>query len=192
MGKSRLMEKLGEYEYLVSADSFFQVNPGQATRMLELVQEWAALGREESVIDAYCGVGTFLLPLAKQAGPALGVEAEESALDDARLNITTWHLRNVHLQRGKVEKVLPEMVKEGAHCTVLLLDPPRKGCGPMVTTAATKLRPKRILLISCHPATLARDLKALSEHGYQPTRLQPIDMFPHTWHVETVALCERR
>ncbi len=191
-GKSRLTERLGEYEYHVSADSFFQVNPVQATRLLALVQEWAAVGRQESIIDAYCGVGTFLLPLASQGGPALGIESDESSLNDARLNATTWHLREVHLQRGKVEKVLPEMVHEGGRCDVLVLDPPRRGCGPLVSVAATRLRPHRLLLISCDPATLARDLKTLSEHGYAPTRLQPIDMFPHTWHVETVALCEPR
>jgi len=191
-GKSRLVERLGEYEYHVSADSFFQVNPAQAARLVDLVVEWAGLGRQESVIDAYCGVGTFLLPLARHGGPALGIESEESALDDARLNVTTWHLRNVHLQRGKVEKVLPEMAREGGRCSVIVLDPPRRGCGPVVTTTATRLRPRRIVLISCHPATLARDLKGLAEHGYQPMKLQPVDMFPHTWHVETVAVCERR
>ena len=84
----------------------------------------------------------------------------------------------------------PGMVREGAHCDVVVLDPPRKGAGPIVVTAATRLRPKRILLISCHPATLARDLKTLAEHGYVPRCIQPIDMFPHTWHVEAVALCE--
>ena len=190
LGKSRLVETLDGYEYHVSADSFFQVNPAQAARMVSQVQEWAGLRKGESVIDAYCGVGTFLLPLAESGGPALGIEADESALNDARLNAQLWHLRNVHLQRGKVETVLSNLVREDGHCDVLVLDPPRKGCGPIVSVAATRLRPRRILLISCHPATLARDLKTLAEHGYRPRRLQPIDMFPHTWHVETVAVCE--
>ena len=189
-GKSRLVETLGEYEYHVSADSFFQVNPAQATRMLALVEEWAQMGKHDSVIDAYCGVGTFLLPLARGGGPALGIEAEDAALADARLNAEVWHLRNADIERGKVERVLPGMVREGAHCDVVVLDPPRKGAGPIVVTAATRLRPKRILLISCHPATLARDLKTLAEYGYVARRIQPIDMFPHTWHVEAVALCE--
>jgi tRNA/tmRNA/rRNA uracil-C5-methylase (TrmA/RlmC/RlmD family) len=123
-GKSRLVETLGEYEYHVSADSFFQVNPAQATRMLALVEEWAQMGKHDSVIDAYCGVGTFLLPLAKGGGPALGIEAEDAALADARLNAKVWHLRNADIERGKVERVLPGMVREGAHCDVVVLDPP--------------------------------------------------------------------
>jgi 23S rRNA (uracil1939-C5)-methyltransferase len=191
-GKSRLTERLGEHEYHVSADSFFQVNPAQAARTVQLVQEWAGLGKGESLIDAYCGVGTFLLPLAQAGGPALGIESEDGALSDARLNAKLWRLREVHLQRGKVETVLPRLAREGGHCDVLVLDPPRKGCGPIVSVAATRLRPKRIILVSCDPATLARDLKTLAEHGYPPRRLQPIDMFPHTWHVEAVALCEAR
>lgn len=190
VGKSRLVEKLGDHAYHVSADSFFQVNPGQAARLLSLVQEWAGLRKGESVIDAYCGVGTFLLPLARAGGPALGVESDESALRDARLNSQLWRLRNVHLQRGKVERVLPAMAREGGRCDVLVLDPPRKGCGPIVSVAATRLRPRRILLISCDPATLARDLKTLAEHAYPPQRIQPLDMFPHTWRLEAVALCE--
>lgn len=190
-GKSRLRERLGEHEYQVSADSFLQVNPAQAARTVALVQEWAGLARGESIIDAYCGVGTFLLPLAQSGGPALGIEADESALKDARLNTQLWHLRTVHLQRGKVESVLPHLAREGGHCDVIVLDSPRKGCGPIVSVAATKLRPRRIILVSCDPATMARDLKTLAEHGYPPRRLQPIDMFPHTWHVETAALCER-
>ncbi len=189
LGKSRLVETLDGYEYHVSADSFFQVNPTQAARLVSLVQEWAGLRKGESVIDAYCGVGTLLLPLAESDGPALGIEADESALNDARLNAQLWHLRNVHLQRGKVETVLSNLVREGGHCDVLVLDPPRRGCGPLVSVAATRLRPRRILMVSCDPATLARDLKTLAAHGYPPQRLQPLDMFPHTWHVETVAVC---
>jgi 23S rRNA (uracil1939-C5)-methyltransferase len=191
LGRSRLVEKLDDHEYHVSADFFFQVNPVQAARTVAVVQEWAGLRKGESVVDAYCGVGTFLLPLAESDGPALGIESDESALNDARLNAQLWHLRNVHLQRGKVESVLPNMAREGGRCDVLVLDPPRKGCGPIVSVAATRLRPRRILLISCDPATLARDLKTLAAHGYPPKRIQPIDMFPHTWHVEAVAVCER-
>jgi 23S rRNA (uracil1939-C5)-methyltransferase len=191
LGKSRLIEYLGEGGYQVSPDSFFQVNPAQATRLLALVEEWAGVTREDTIIYAYCGVGAFLLPLARRSGPAVGLESDDAAITDARLNIAHWRLRNVRLQRGKVETVLPRLAREGARADVIVLDPPRRGAGPVAATAAARLAPKRIILVSCDAATMARDLKTLAEHGYPPRRVQPIDMFPHTAHIEAVALCAR-
>jgi 23S rRNA (uracil1939-C5)-methyltransferase len=191
VGRSHLVERLGEGAYRLSPDSFFQVNPRQAARVLSLVSEWADVGPSEVVVDAYCGVGTFLLPLARAARQAGGIEAEESALSDARANLRHWRLANTTLYHGRVERVLPRLAERGRRADVVVLDPPRKGCGPVVCEAAARLQPRRILLVSCHPATLARDLKLLAGHGYPARRLQPVDMFPQTWHVEALALCER-
>jgi 23S rRNA (uracil1939-C5)-methyltransferase len=190
-GKSHLVERLGDGSYRVSPDSFFQVNPRQGARIVSLVTEWAGVGPGDVVLDAYCGVGALLLPLARRARQAAGVEADEAALADARANLRRWRLKGVTLYQGRVERVLPRLGERGFRADVVVLDPPRKGCGPVVCEAAARLRPRRILLVSCHPATLARDLKLLAGHGYPARRLQPVDMFPQTWHVEAVAVCER-
>jgi 23S rRNA (uracil1939-C5)-methyltransferase len=192
MGEGHLLEEVGGHTYRVSADSFFQTSPGQAARAVELVREWADIGPGDTVVDLYSGVGTFLLPLAGRARRAFGVEAAESAVSDGKANARAWGLRNVTFYQRNVERVLPRWVERGRTAEVVVLDPPRKGAGPIVTASVAKLQPRRIVLVSCDPATLARDLKHLAELGYPCARVQPIDMFPQTWHVEAVALCERQ
>jgi len=191
LGRRYLTEQLGEAPYRVSPDSFFQVNPQQAARMVALVHEWAQVGPRDGVLDLYSGVGTFLLPLARAAHHGVGIEANQAALADARANLRQWQLSNVTVYEGKVEHLLPRLAQRKWRSDVIVLDPPRKGCGSLVCTAAAKLEPRRIILVSCHPAALARDLKYLGEHGYTPSRVQPVDMFPQTWHVEAVCLCSR-
>ncbi len=194
-GESSVSEKLGRGEYRVSGDSFFQSNPAQATRMIALVTERAGVQKDDTVLDLYSGVGTFLLPLARHARRATGVEESESAVEDASANARAWGLRNVTLHERRVERFLAKAVPpapspQSLAPAVVVLDPPRKGCGPIVSAQVAKLRPRRIILVSCHPATLARDLKSFAEAGYPCRRVQPIDMFPQTWHVEAVAVCE--
>ena len=216
-GEYYIAEQLAGQEYRVSADSFFQSNPAQAGRIVELVGEWAGVAKTDSILDLYSGVGTFLLPFARGARRAIGVEESESAVDDAKANARAWRLRNVTHYERRVERILPRLIEgrgesvtrpldsaQGRHgrpggsrlrvkkgaADVVVLDPPRKGCGPIVTALVAKLKPRRIILISCHPATLARDLKSLSEHGYPCRRVQPVDMFPQTYHIESVALLE--
>jgi len=191
VGSKHVEERLGAGSYRVSADSFFQTNPAQAAGVVELVREWAQADETQVVVDAYTGVGTFLLPLAEGASSAVGVEADNSALQDARSNALRWGLGNVTLQRGRVERALPRLAAKGWRPDVVVLDPPRRGCGPIVCAHVAKLTPRRIILVSCHPAMLGRDLKSLAELGYPVRRVQPVDMFPQTWHVEAVALCER-
>lgn len=201
-GESHITETIGGKEYRVSADSFFQSNPQQAIRMVALVREWAEVAEGETVLDLYSGVGTFLLPLARAARKAVGIEESESAVADAHANMRAWRLRNATLYERRVERMLPKLAQEASRpkqpkerkrapsANVVILDPPRKGCGPIVAALVAKLRPRRIILVSCHPATLARDLKSFAEHGYPCRRIQPIDFFPQTWHVEAVAVCE--
>jgi len=191
LGASHVIEDLGGETYRVSADSFFQTNPVQAARALELAKEWAAVQEDDVVMDLYSGVGTFLLPLARTARRSFGIEESASAARDAHANLRHWRLTGVRLYERRVERLLPKWVEQQRRADIIVLDPPRKGCGPIVLAHVAKLRPKRVILISCHPATLARDLKTLAELGYRPTRLQPVDMFPQTWHVEIVVLCER-
>jgi 23S rRNA (uracil1939-C5)-methyltransferase len=189
-GVGHVVEEIAGGKHRVSADSFFQSNPAQAGKMVELVREWARVERGEVVLDLYSGVGTFLLPLSRAARRGIGVEESESAVQDARANVRTWGLRNVTLYERKVERLLPRLAERGKGADVIVLDPPRKGCGPIVAAYAAKLRPRRMVLVSCHPATLARDLKSLAENGYVCRRVQPVDMFPQTWHVEAVGVCE--
>ncbi len=190
-GNPYLTEQLGQARYRVGPDSFFQVNPAQAARILALVLDWAEVRSSDVIVDAYCGVGTFLLPLSRTAKAGVGIESDDAAISDARANLRQQRLSNVTLYRGRVDHVLPRLAERDLRPDVIVLDPPRKGCGAIVCAAAARLRPRRILLISCHPATLARDLKSLAEHGYPARRLQPVDMFPQTWHTEAVAMCER-
>jgi len=208
-GEYYIAEQLAGQEYRVSADSFFQSNPAQAARMVELVSEWDGVAKTDTILDLYSGVGTFLLPLARAARAAIGVEESAAAIGDAKANARAWRLRNVTHYERRVERFLPRFVERTSPPSpspslergrpgrassevpdVVVLDPPRKGCGPIVTALVAKLKPRRIILISCHPATLARDLKSLAEHGYPCRRVQPVDMFPQTWHVEAVAVCE--
>jgi 23S rRNA (uracil1939-C5)-methyltransferase len=189
-GEDHVVEELGGSRYRVSADSFFQTNPAQAARILALIQDLAGVEKSDVVLDLYAGVGTFLLPLARSARRAIGVEADSSSYADARQNQRRWRLRNVTLHERKVERVLSRLVERDRKADVIVLNPPRKGCGPIVCALAAKLRPRRIILVSCSPATLARDLKDLGEHGYAARSVQPVDMFPQTWHVEAVAVCE--
>ena len=190
-GSAHLEEELAGGNYRVSADSFFQSNPAQTGRVIALVREWAQVGRGDVVLDVFTGVGTFLLSLARTAKRAIGVEADTSSLNDARGNARRWHLSNVDLYERKAERLLSHMAEEGWRADVVVMNPPRKGCGPIVCASAAKLRPRHIILVSCHPATLARDLADLAEHGYACRRVQPVDMFAQTWHVEAAALCER-
>jgi len=189
-GQVRLTERLGPHSYRVSPDSFFQVNPVQAARAVSLVEDLAEVTKGDVVLDCYSGVGTFLLPLARRAGRAVGIESDDSAVADARATMHRWDLRNVRLHRGRVERVLARLIEKEERADIVVLDPPRRGCGPVVCAQVARLRPRRVILVSCHPATLARDLVSLAEHGYRCRRVQPIDMFPQTWHVEAVAACE--
>jgi len=189
-GEGHLVEELADHSYQVSADSFFQSNPRQTERVIELVREWAQVARGDVVLDLYTGVGTFLLPLALAARRAIGIEAEASALSDARANVRRWGLNNVDLYERRAERLLPHIAERGWRADVVVMNPRRRGCGPIVCACVAKLRPRSIILISCDPATLARDLKSLTQQGYRVLRVQPVDMFPQTWHVEAAAICE--
>jgi 23S rRNA (uracil1939-C5)-methyltransferase len=161
--------------------SFFQTNTIQAETLARIVRDRLALTGRETVVDAYCGVGTFGLLLADQAHRIIGIEESASAIQDARHNCRGYD--NIQLIEAKTEHVLPTLEEP---VDAVILDPPRVGCQPEVMQALIKLRPPRVIYVSCDPYTLARDLRILVDGGYELVEVQPIDMFPHTYHVESV------
>ncbi|WP_414548049.1 23S rRNA (uracil(1939)-C(5))-methyltransferase RlmD [Anabaena sp. CCY 0017] len=188
-GVPYLREKFADLEFQILPDTFFQVYTEAAEALLQVIQSELNLQGQELLIDAYCGIGTLTLPLAKQVRQAIGIELQPEAVQQAILNAEHNGINNVTFQVGAVEKLLPEM---GIIPDVVLLDPPRKGCDRAVIDSLLLSKPSRIVYVSCKVATLARDLKLLCQDGeYTITRVQPADFFPQTAHVEAVAFLVR-
>lgn len=190
-GDDTLTQHLGKWAYTVSAESFFQVNNEQGARLLTTVEDFAGDLSSSLFLDGYCGVGTFLVPLASRANRSTGIEEHPIAIRDAEANLARYAVNDVRLYPGRMEVVLPRLVRRGREVDVAVIDPPRKGAGRQVLETLAILGAKKIILVSCDPATFGRDAGDLAALGYQITAVQPIDMFPQTWHVETVALAER-
>jgi len=185
VGSTHFHEAVGGRRFRVSAGSFFQVNTAQAERLIETVLGYLDPREDEVLLDAYCGVGTFGLLLAPQVGEVIGIEESPQALDDADHN--AGDLDNVTLIEGRVEEVLPQLEE----VDLAILDPPRQGVAAPALESLVGLGPRKIVYVSCDPATLARDLGRLAGAGYRLVEVQPVDMFPQTYHVESVALLER-
>ena len=152
--------------------------------------EFAGLTGKETVIDAYCGIGTIGMIAAKTAGQVLGVEVNRDAVRDAIVNAKLNGMKNIRFVCADAGEFMVNMAAEDESCDVLLMDPPRAGSDEAFLSSAVTLAPKRIVYVSCNPETLARDLKYLTKHGYKVKKIQPVDMFPHTNHVECVVqLC---
>lgn len=180
-GAPFLREKLGRFNFRINLLSFFQVNPIQTARMYDLVKEFAELSGRELVVDAYAGIGAIAFWLSDRVGEVVGIDENEGAVKDANENIKSNKLTNVKVEAGAIERVFPEKAD------VVILDPPRGGCSEKALRVVCKAEPKRIVYVSCSPETMARDLKMLSQGGYQVEAVQPVDMFPQTNHVEAVA-----
>jgi len=187
LGKERLEEKIGDAVFSISPGSFVQVNPEQTKALYNKVLEYADMKGQETVVDLYCGIGTISLLLAKKAGKVIGIEEFEAAVDDAEHNARINNFNNVEFIAGKAEVILPEKNASGINPDIIVLDPPRKGCDPVVLEAIVKMKPRKLVYVSCDPATLARDLKIMSELGYKTIEVQPVDMFPQTAGIESVA-----
>ncbi|CAK4865852.1 unnamed protein product [Aphanomyces euteiches] len=190
-GAEFIHDYIGDIKFEISARSFYQVNPIQTEVLYQKALDYAGLTGKEIVIDAYCGIGTISLFLAKNARHVYGVEIVGEAIADARRNAKLNDLRNVSFAVGKAEEIIPAWRADGIVPDVIVVDPPRKGCEPELLETMLEMRPKRIVYVSCNPATLARDLSRLVEGGYVVTEAQPVDMFPHTVHVESVVLLVR-
>jgi 23S rRNA (uracil1939-C5)-methyltransferase len=186
-GNEVIFDLIGDVKFAISALSFYQVNPVQTKVLYDKALEYAGLNGEESVIDAYCGIGTISLFLAQKAKKVFGVEVVPEAIEDAKRNAELNGIMNVEFEAGEAEVVIPKWYKEGNSADVLVVDPPRKGCDETFLQTIIEMKPKRVVYVSCNPATLARDLRILEDGGYKTVEVQPVDMFPQTTHVECVA-----
>ncbi len=185
-GKEKITEKLGELQFSLSPRAFFQLNPEQTIKLYEKVKEAAALTGNERVVDAYCGVGTIGLWLAPDAKEVRGIETIEEAVIDARENAKIAGFDHVQFVTGAAESLLPRWVKQGFTPDVVVVDPPRTGLHKQLMDAIISVRTKRLVYVSCNPSTLAKDCDYLMKQGYKVEWIQPVDMFPHTAHVECV------
>lgn len=186
IGLDYLTEEVGGFLFRISAPSFFQTHTAVAEQMVHQVVEWADLRGTESVLDAYCGVGLFAAHLAPFAQRVVGIEAHPAAAADAGHNLARFP--HVEILAGTVEALAPTL--EGPF-DVVVVDPPRTGCSKEALEALLRLAPRRWIYVSCDPATLARDARQLLNAGYRLHAVQPFDMFPQTYHIETVSLFEK-
>ncbi|WP_353057714.1 23S rRNA (uracil(1939)-C(5))-methyltransferase RlmD [Paenibacillus pasadenensis] len=187
-GSDVIYDELDGIRFAISARSFYQVNPAQTLRLYRSAVDYAGFTGKENVIDAYCGIGTISLFLARHAGQVYGVEIVPEAIEDAKRNAELNGIANASFEAGPAEVVIPRWRSEGVKPDVIVVDPPRKGCDEQLLDTILKMQPERVVYVSCNPATLARDLQVLEAGGYRTVEVQPVDMFPHTVHVESVAL----
>ena len=188
-GKERIEDTIGGLTFTISPLSFFQVNPVQTERIYAQALDCAELAGNETVWDLYCGIGTISLFLARKAKQVYGVEIVPQAIEDAQKNAEANGITNASFYVGKAEEVLPEKYdKEGIKADVIVVDPPRKGCDEKCLETMVRMKPTRIVYVSCDSATLARDAAYLCENGYELKRVRIFDNFPQGGHVETVIL----
>jgi len=190
-GRDHIREGVGGLVFQVSAGSFFQTNTRQAERLFELVIDSAGLTGTETVYDLYSGTGAISLLLARRARWVYGIEVAQAAVDDAGVNAAANAITNCTFVCGEVRFVLPSLIAKGVTAEVVVADPPRAGFHPKALHALITLGARRIVYVSCNPTTLARDLGELVRGGYRLEWVQPVDMFPHTPHIEAVARLER-
>ena len=190
-GENQILDKIGDIKFRISPKSFFQINSLQTPRLYNLAIKKADLKADDVVIDAYSGIGTIGLSVAKHVKVVRGMETISDAVKDANANAKLNGITNAQYVTGKAEEVMPRWAKEGLKTNVIFVDPPRKGLTPEFIDAAAKTKPEKIVYISCNPATQVRDLQLFMEKGYHFNEITPVDMFPQTPHVESVTVLER-
>lgn len=187
-GEDYIVDSLGEYNFKISPLSFYQVNPVQTEILYNVAKQFADLSKDDVVYDLYCGIGTISIFVADSVRMVYGVEIVEEAVEDAKINARINEIDNVRFYAGPAEKLVPEMYQKGMTANVVFVDPPRKGCDENLLNTIIDMKPEKVVYISCNPATLGRDLKYLLDNGFELKRVQPVDLFPMTSHVENVAL----
>ena len=194
-GQSYIEDYIGDIKYRISPLSFYQVNPEQTKRLYQTALEFADIKEGEVVWDLYCGIGTISLFMAQTAEKVCGVEIVPQAIEDAKQNAELNHMTNTEFFVGAAEEVVPEQYEKSGgklRADVVTLDPPRKGCDEKLLETVVKMAPSRIVYVSCDPGTLARDVKVLTEKGYEVKRVRACDMFGGSFHVETVVCLQRK
>ena len=191
-GKGYIRDTLCGCTFRISPQSFYHVNPVQTEILYKTAIEYAGLGRKETVIDAYCGIGTIGLVAAKRAKNVIGVELNPDAVRDARINAKENKITNARFYQGDAGEFMENMAENGEHADVVFMDPPRTGSDKKFMSSVIKLNPSRIVYISCGPETLARDLEYLTKHGYDVRKIQPVDMFSFTDHCENICLLTKK
>lgn len=191
-GPGYIREQLGDFTFRISPRAFYQINPVQTEVLYRTALEYAGLTGTETVVDAYCGTGTIGIFASRDAARVIGVENNRDAVRDAISNAKANRADNVRFYTADASDFLQGMAKAGEHADVVILDPPRAGSDERFLSAVTTVAPERVVYVSCNPETLARDLGYLTRHGYRVERIQPVDMFPHTEHIETVCLLGRK
>ncbi|WP_368489659.1 23S rRNA (uracil(1939)-C(5))-methyltransferase RlmD [Clostridium sp. BJN0013] len=191
-GRDTINDYIGKFKFSISPLSFFQVNPVQTEILYNKVLEYAELTGSEVVFDAYCGTGTISLFLSQKAKKVYGVEIIPQAIENANINARENGIDNVEFITGESEKVIPELIEKRVRADVVVVDPPRKGCDEILLYSIAHMNPRTIVYVSCDPATLARDLAILKNFGYTAEKVQPVDMFSQTSHVETIVSLRRK
>ena len=189
-GPGKITDELCGCNFRISAKSFYQINPVQTEILYGKAIEFANLSGNETVIDAYCGIGTIGLIASKKAKNVIGVELNRDAVKDAIANAKLNNAKNIRFFTADASDFMVDMAQSGEKADVVFMDPPRAGSDERFISALDTLKPKKIVYISCNPETLARDLKSITQKGYKAITAQPVDMFPHTHHIEVV--CELR
>lgn len=190
-GKDYYTDELKNHTFNISHQSFYQVNSEQTEKLYSVAVDYAKLTGEEIVVDAYSGIGTMTLSLAEKAKKVYGVEIVPQAIANAKTNAKENNIENVTFEIADAGEWLVKKAKEGFKVDVVVVDPPRKGLAPEFIEAVLQMKPERMVYVSCNPNTLARDLKLLSEGGFEVEEVQPVDMFPQTYHIETVVALKR-
>lgn len=192
-GPGFIEDRLCGCSFRISAQSFYQINPVQTQILYEKAMEFAALTGRETVIDAYCGTGTIGLIAAKRGAKlTVGVESNREAVRDAAANAKRNSIPNARFYCADAGEWMRQMAASGERADVVFMDPPRAGSGEAFLSALAALGPRRVVYISCNPETLARDVLALAKQGYRTQKIQPVDMFPYTNHIETVVLLSHK
>ncbi|MBI5974743.1 23S rRNA (uracil(1939)-C(5))-methyltransferase RlmD [Staphylococcus canis] len=190
-GKDVITDQLNDTHFEISDLSFYQINVPQTQKLYNIAKDYAHLTGEEIVLDTYCGIGTISLMMAPYAKHVYGVEVVEAAIDNAKQNAQKNYITNTTFEVGASEDVMIRWKNQGIQPDVVTIDPPRKGCDPVFIETLLELEPKRIVYVSCNPSTQLRDVQMLSDK-YQLIEITPVDMFPQTTHVETVALLVKK
>jgi 23S rRNA (uracil1939-C5)-methyltransferase len=191
LGSDRLEEEIGALCFRISPEAFFQTNTEMAERLYELAVEYSGLSGRERVFDIYCGIGTLSLSLALRAGEVWGIEIDERAVADAIDNARLNEIDNVHFFAGDARLAIRPLSERAPRPDVVVIDPPRAGLSKKVVRRVLETNPRRIVYVSCNPTTLAPNARQIVDGGYRLVKVRPVDMFPHTPHIESVALLER-